>query len=323
MVEGPRQLFISYARSDAERVNALVEGLRQLRHDIWLDVELTGGQAWWDTILSQIRASSAVLVAVSTAALESVAVRREYGYGHAVGRPLLPVVVDRVRLEMLPFLLARLQAVDYCQPGARNAFDLAAAIAALPAPQTLPRPLPDPPPIPVSYLSGLKERSQAAALSMDEQLALVAHLKIALGRAGERESAEEVLRSLQKRSDLYQVSAREIESLLLPLNRPATTPEPQTASHVPSLRPWTRIWVAKDLSRDGKSVRVELLGNDRHVLEISDTWWSVRVYLDGNKLAGLNGYGFKKIRFNDGGEMVTGSVGWLLVRTPGTPSVLP
>jgi hypothetical protein len=40
---------------------------------------------------------------------------------------------------------------------------------------------------------------------MDEQLALVARLKVALGRAGERAAAQEVLRSLQNRNDLYQV----------------------------------------------------------------------------------------------------------------------
>lgn len=49
MAGGSRQVFISYARSDAERVDTLVEGLRQLRYDAWVDEELTGGQAWWDT----------------------------------------------------------------------------------------------------------------------------------------------------------------------------------------------------------------------------------------------------------------------------------
>ena len=84
MAGGSRQIFISYARGDAERVNVLVDGLRQLRYNAWVDEELTGGQAWWDTVLSQIRASSAILVALSPASLESVAVRREYEYAHAV-----------------------------------------------------------------------------------------------------------------------------------------------------------------------------------------------------------------------------------------------
>jgi serine/threonine kinase PknH len=57
MAGGSRQIFISYARSDAERVDALVEGLQQLRCGVWLGEELTGGQEWWDTVLSQIRAN--------------------------------------------------------------------------------------------------------------------------------------------------------------------------------------------------------------------------------------------------------------------------
>lgn len=150
MVGGSRQVFISYARSDAARINELVEGMRQLHYEPWMDQQLTGGQAWWDAVLSQIRASSAVLVAVSRGALESAAVRQEYEYGHAVRRPLLPVIVDRVGPELLPPLLAPLQAVDYWQPGTKGAFALAAALAALPVPQALPQPLPTPPPIPIS-----------------------------------------------------------------------------------------------------------------------------------------------------------------------------
>jgi hypothetical protein len=229
-----RQVFISYARRDAERVGALVEGLRQLRYEAWLDEALIGGQAWWDEVLRQIRAGSAVLVAVSPAALDSVAVRREYEYGHAVGRPLLPVIVDTVLLKTLPSLLARIEVVDCRQPDMNSAFALVAALAALPAPQALPQPLPEPPPIPVSYLSGLKERSQATTLSLDEQLALVGLLKVALGRESEREDAEEMLRSLQNRNDLYQVSAREIRSLLSLQNRQVPASYPHEA---PSGRP--------------------------------------------------------------------------------------
>jgi hypothetical protein len=150
MVGESRRVFISYARSDATSVNALVEGMRQLNYEPWIDQQLTGGQEWWDAVLSQIRASSAVLIAVSRGALESVAVRREYEYGHAVRRPLLPVIMDSVQLELLPPLLAPLQAVNYWQPGMKGAFALAAALAALPAPQPLPQPLPKPPPIPIS-----------------------------------------------------------------------------------------------------------------------------------------------------------------------------
>lgn len=314
MAEGSRQVFISYARSDAERVGALVEGLRQLRYDAWLDEELTGGQEWWDTVLSQIRASSSVLVVVSLAALESVAVRREYEYGHAVGRPLLPVVVDRVRLETLPPLLAPLQAVDYCEPGMKNAFALAAALLALPDPQALPRPLPEPPPIPVSYLSGLMERSQAATLSMDEQLALVARLKVAFGRASERGAAEEVLRSLQNRDDLYQVSAREIESILFPLNIQVPRPQRQGAPDAGPRASSSRKWSVNEIAREPTCLSLELQKYDSHTLEWRKTDSIDPILLDGKKVAGyLIGVGAKTFEFEDGGEKVTAEI--TLVRT--------
>jgi hypothetical protein len=318
MAGGSRQVFISYARSDAERVDALVKGLRQLRYDVWLDEELTGGQAWWDAILSQIRASSAVLVAVSPSALESVAVRQEYEYGHATGRPLLPVVVNAVRLETLPPLLAPLQVVDCRLPDMNSAFALAAALAALPAPQELPQPLPEPPHVPISYLSGLKERSQAATLSMDEQIALVTRLKAALGRASEREAAEEILRSLQGRDDLYQVSGREIESLLSPITHQVPAHRPKEAPDALLRKSSTEKWGVNQIVGSRKSLVVELLKHDRHILEYRHGWWSAPVTLDGKKVAGFMKDGTRTITFEDGGEKVIAEItmkfktsGWL------------
>ena len=289
MVGGSRQVFISYARSDAHRVTALVEGLRQLHYDTWLDEDLTGGQAWWDAILSQIRASSAVLVAVSPAALESVAVRREHEYGHAVGRPLLPVIVATVRLETLPPLLAPLQVVDYRGTGTKSAFALAAALAALPAPRALPRPLPDPPPIPISYLSELKERSQATALSMDEQLALIARLKVALARASEREAAEEVLRSLEKRNDLYQVSAREIEFLLSPLDRQVPRPPPREGASARPKGASTGEWGVRQIDEKAETVRHDQARAAQLIAEAERIAYSAAEYVRDFPLAALAG----------------------------------
>ena len=304
-----RQVFISYTRVDAARVDALVEGLRQLRYDAWLDEELTGGQAWWDTILAQIRASSAVLVALSPAALESVAVQREYEYAHAVGRPLLPVIVDRVRLETLPSLLAPLQVVDYRQPDVNSAFALAAALANLPAPQAIPRPLPELPPIPISYLSGLRQRSQAGTLSMDEQLALISRLKVALGRASEREAAEEVLRSLQNRNDLYEASAREIESLLSPLNRQLPAPRSPEAPSARLQGSPTEEWRVNQIVGAPKGLVLELLKHNRHVLEYRSTSLGTdSVILDGKRVIRFLGDGTKTIEFEDGGQKVIAKI---------------
>jgi len=67
------QLFCSYAREDREGVRALLDGVRHLRHQVWVDERLSGGQAWWDEILAQLRKCDAMLIAVSPALLESQA----------------------------------------------------------------------------------------------------------------------------------------------------------------------------------------------------------------------------------------------------------
>ncbi|MFL5039863.1 MAG: toll/interleukin-1 receptor domain-containing protein, partial [Xanthobacteraceae bacterium] len=49
------EVFISYSRADLDAVNVLVQDLEGLGYEPWFDQALTGGQRWWDNILSQIR----------------------------------------------------------------------------------------------------------------------------------------------------------------------------------------------------------------------------------------------------------------------------
>ena len=200
--------------------------------------------------------------------------------------------------------------LDYREPGMKHAFALAAALAALPVPQALPQPLPEPPPIPVSYLSGLMERSQAATLSMDEQLALVARLKVAFGRASERAAAEQVLRSLQNRDDLYQVSAREIESLLSPVNRQDPKPKRQEAPNAPLRESPSRKWSVNQIVREPTSLTLELRKYDSHTLKWRSNERLVDpIILDDKKVATFSvGGGTKTFEFEDGGEKVTAEI---------------
>ena len=49
-------IFVSYARKDEAAVRALHEDIERAKRDAWFDRDLDGGQAWWNTILEQIRA---------------------------------------------------------------------------------------------------------------------------------------------------------------------------------------------------------------------------------------------------------------------------
>ena len=235
-------LFCSYAREDRDGVKALLEGVSHLRHQVWIDERLSGGQAWWDEILTQIRNCDAMLVAISPALLDSQASALERQYARTLGKPLVPVTIRAVLSDLLPPDLAPLQFIDYTAPGPQAAFSLAAALYALPPAPALPDPLPAPPSVPISYMSGLSDRVRAPTLGLDEQLAVVAKLRTALERPRERAAALELLHVLNQRNDLYHATAVQIASLIqdqVPVQGPEPSselPEPP-ASEAPDPAP--------------------------------------------------------------------------------------
>jgi len=197
-----------------------------LGHNVWLDEEITGGQAWWNAILEMLRDADIVVAAVSERALDSQACVRERSYASALRKPILPVIVEPVLPELLPSELTQLQFVKYSTLDASAAFRLAAAIARLhPAP--LPEVLPPPPLAPFSNLAELSQRVQADSLNLDEQYALVARIRGALQRSEDRAAAAAILQRLQRRDDLFAVVAREIADLHPLLVGLFGTPEPE------------------------------------------------------------------------------------------------
>jgi hypothetical protein len=81
------KIFLSYARVDQPALQAVQEGLEALHHQLWIDRKLDGGQDWWNEILAQIRSCDAIIVAVSTALLESDAAEKEREYARRLGKP--------------------------------------------------------------------------------------------------------------------------------------------------------------------------------------------------------------------------------------------
>ncbi|MFI7543450.1 TIR domain-containing protein [Actinoplanes sp. NPDC049599] len=207
------QLFVSYARADKNVVHEVEDGLETLHHAFWIDRKLDGGEAWWNQILARIRECDAMIIAVSPALLESDAATKEREYARQLGKPLLPVLIVPVLTDLLPPDLAPLQLVDYTNAGPLAAFQLAGAIAALPPAPPPPNPMPLPPAVPLSYLNGVANRVRAENLSLEDQLALVAVLRVALDRPREHAAALELLQALRKRRDLYYAAWKELEEL--------------------------------------------------------------------------------------------------------------
>ena len=72
------RIFISYSRSDKSRVSELETDIEALGNSIWIDNELSGGQAWWNQILVSIRDTDIFVFALTQEGLDSVACEREY-----------------------------------------------------------------------------------------------------------------------------------------------------------------------------------------------------------------------------------------------------
>ena len=206
-----KTIFVSYARVDAGRVADLAGRLRQLGHDVWLDTDLRGGQAWWDEILARIAHCDVFVAVISQASLTSVACTAERDFAIATQRPVLPVAVERFT-QALPREISLRQVVDYSGPGQDAAFALAAALGSMAPAPPVPEPLPAPPPAPLSYLTDLYEVLRAPELTKAQQRSIIDQIEPAMRSTDEdeRAGAVEVLEMLEARPDLYVDVARRL-----------------------------------------------------------------------------------------------------------------
>ena len=292
------QLFISYARPDRSRAESLTLRLRQAGISVWLDSDLVGGQAWWDRILDQLRTCDAVIVVISRAAIKSQACRSEREYAIKLGKPILPLTLESMSAEMLPADVARIQTIDYSQPGEAVAFELMGAIRALPKPRELPFPLPETPPVPTSPFGSLVDRLAEPSLSMDDQLAILGRLEAALGPVADphdRQTAIELLRQMDERPDLFAAASRQIEKIRAQLSaadqergqsRPTTDAPGQGPQYTGpgdgpgAPRPSRR----NDRGKQGKDVRTGIICISRQTGELQYKLNSWLILIDGQQV---------------------------------------
>ena len=107
-------VFISYCRESHEKARSLAQDLEALGYQTWFDQAITGGQAWWNSILGQIQKCDIFAFALELESLDSAACKREYAYAAKLGKSILPVLIaDDVDTELLPGALAQIHFVDY------------------------------------------------------------------------------------------------------------------------------------------------------------------------------------------------------------------
>jgi TIR domain len=96
------RIFVSYSRTNLDVVTQAIQDLKAVGIEAWHDQTLTGGQRWWNNILSRIRDCEIFIFALSPESLESEACRGELGYAAQLGKTILPLLVaDGINLNLL------------------------------------------------------------------------------------------------------------------------------------------------------------------------------------------------------------------------------
>jgi hypothetical protein len=107
-----KQIFLSYARDDYPFAHRLVGALRDVGVTGWMDnADIAAGTALGEAMRSAIKNSSAVVVLVSPTSLKSRWVEFEIGAGLALGKQMIPIVVEG-DWAALPEPLRNLQVLD-------------------------------------------------------------------------------------------------------------------------------------------------------------------------------------------------------------------
>lgn len=232
------RIFISYARQDSDVIESVRKAIERVGHVVWVDRRLQGGQAWWDVILSEIRACDAFMLALSPDSARSKACGCELAYATETRRHLLPIMVRDVDPRLFSEKIADFQYVDYRQQTVDNTLDIISSLSRIPPAATLPDPLPAPPTVPITYLDEFSKILKSESLSLNDQMTVLGNLRVRMLDKDDRETIKGLLLELGQRNDITVAVAKDIERLLNETSSPG--PEPKrtepTVSEAPRQR---------------------------------------------------------------------------------------
>jgi hypothetical protein len=221
-------LFVSHASQDRAAIDRLLAVLRRADQQVWLDDELAGGEAWWETILKNIRGCGVFIVALSNNSLASKPCQAELRYAQALRRPIFPVrigPIDSVRVTPL----AATQVLDYRNPTEDIDTQVIAAVQnQREQAGPLPSPLPEAPEVPFAYLMRLATTLSTPELGPSEQAQLVSELRNRLDEDYHDPSARrdiiQLMYLLRDRPDVTWRTRNDIDTLLAANDTALSTP---------------------------------------------------------------------------------------------------
>lgn len=88
----------SYSRQDADLVVPLLDALKARGVKVWFDKNIPGGALWEETITRNMRRAKAVVFFASKSSLASDRCFDEVSAARTLKKPIIPVLVDRVRV---------------------------------------------------------------------------------------------------------------------------------------------------------------------------------------------------------------------------------
>ena len=116
------KVFISHASEDKELATRLSRFLRDEGLEVWSDEDIMPGDNWAQKVSQALKESEAMVVLVSSAALESDWVRREIEFAlgtEGYKERLIPVFVgsrDTIPQDRIPWILRHLNGVELTDP---------------------------------------------------------------------------------------------------------------------------------------------------------------------------------------------------------------
>jgi hypothetical protein len=91
--------FVSYRRTDLDRVAPVIESVRSEGWRLWYDNQIAGGSEWQAVLEERLAGCCGVLLFVSQPAVESKYVRRELQFADSLGKPIIAVRIEPAELR--------------------------------------------------------------------------------------------------------------------------------------------------------------------------------------------------------------------------------
>ena len=118
------EVFVSYARTDRERVMELVERMRSAGIGVWIDEGgIHGASLWGQEIVDAIDASKVMILMISDSSITSDNVVKELSIASEDKKPILPVYLHRSEIpKSMRYQLAGIQHIEFFEGQEDEAF---------------------------------------------------------------------------------------------------------------------------------------------------------------------------------------------------------